>query len=170
MPDVEAGFREVLRVLKPGGRFVIAGEPTRIGGWYARRVGRATWTVTTRVTRLRRFRDRWARPVREPDAPATPEDGGDLHAFEPRQLATMAERAGATGVHTHTEELLAAFLGGPVRTFESAVNPDRLGPRWATFADRSRQRLSRVDRALGRVLPDRVFSDVGVTGTKPRQG
>ena len=28
IPDVELAFREVLRVLKPGGRFVFAGEPT----------------------------------------------------------------------------------------------------------------------------------------------
>ena len=31
IPDVELAFREVLRVLRPGGRFVFAGEPTRYG-------------------------------------------------------------------------------------------------------------------------------------------
>src|SRR5687767_10520620 len=35
IPDVETAFREMLRVLKPGGRFVVAGEPTRVGDWYA---------------------------------------------------------------------------------------------------------------------------------------
>ena len=43
IPDVELAMREVLRVLKPGGRFVFAGEPTRIGDWYARALGRLTW-------------------------------------------------------------------------------------------------------------------------------
>ena len=33
IPDVELALREVLRVLKPGGRFVFAGEPTRYGDW-----------------------------------------------------------------------------------------------------------------------------------------
>ena len=36
IPDVEQALREVLRVLKPGGRFVFAGEPTRYGDVVAR--------------------------------------------------------------------------------------------------------------------------------------
>ena len=79
----------------------------------------------------------------------------------------MAERAGAVDVHTQTEELLAALVGWPVRTFEAAVNPERLGWGWSMFAYRSWQRLSSVDRVLSRVLPERVFYNVGVTGTKP---
>ena len=31
IPDVELSLREVVRVLKPGGRFVFAGEPTNVG-------------------------------------------------------------------------------------------------------------------------------------------
>ena len=37
IPDVELSLREVVRVLKPGGRFVFAGEPTTVGNGYARR-------------------------------------------------------------------------------------------------------------------------------------
>ena len=37
IPDVELSFREVVRVLKPGGRFVFAGEPTTRRQRYARR-------------------------------------------------------------------------------------------------------------------------------------
>ncbi|MER2224972.1 MAG: class I SAM-dependent methyltransferase, partial [Rhodococcus sp. (in: high G+C Gram-positive bacteria)] len=46
IPDVEKSLREVLRVLKPGGRFVFAGEPTTVGNFYARWLGRATWEAT----------------------------------------------------------------------------------------------------------------------------
>ena len=49
IPDVELALREVLRVLKPGGRFVFAGEPTRYGDLIARRLSRLTWWATTRA-------------------------------------------------------------------------------------------------------------------------
>ena len=39
IPDVEQAMREMLRVLRPGGRFVVAGEPTRIGDCVRPRAG-----------------------------------------------------------------------------------------------------------------------------------
>ncbi len=170
IPDVESALREILRVLKPGGRFVIAGEPTRIGDWYARRLGRITWRITTWVTQLRPFRERWAKSkeaLDESSRAAALEAVVDLHTFRPAELAAMASRAGARNVHTQTEELLAAFLGWPVRTFEAAVNPERLGWRWAMFAYRSWRRLSAADRVLAKAIPQKFFYNVGVTGTKP---
>jgi SAM-dependent methyltransferase len=170
IPDVELALREVLRVLKPGGRFVFAGEPTTVGDWYARRLGRLTWAATTKATRLAPLRDRGSRPpeeLAESSRAAALESVVDLHTFDPGDLAATALRAGAVDVVTTSEELLAAFLGWPVRTFEAAVNPERLGWGWAIFAYRSWQRLSAVDRALGRVLPQRLFYNVLLTGTRP---
>jgi len=95
------------------------------------------------------------------------ESAVDLHTFDPRELAATALRAGAVDVRTTTEELTAALFGWPVRTFEGAVNPDRLGWGWAMFAYRSWQRLSAVDRLLGRALPQKIFYNVLVTGTRP---
>jgi hypothetical protein len=90
----------------------------------------------------------------------------DLHTFDPAALAATARRAGAAGVHTITDELTAAWFGWPVRTFEAAVNPDRLGWGWANFAYRSWLRLSAVDRALSRWVPPWLYYNVSVTGRK----
>jgi ubiquinone/menaquinone biosynthesis C-methylase UbiE len=170
IPDVELALREVLRVLKPGGRFVFAGEPTRVGDWYARRLGRLTWSATTRLTHLPVVRRKWARPVEElteSSRAAALESVVDLHTFVPGDLARTALRAGAVDVRTNAEELTAAFLGWPVRTFEAGVNPERLGWSWAMFAYRSWQRASALDRRLARVLPQAVFYNVLLTGTRP---
>ena len=48
------------------------------------------------------------------------------------------------------------------------MNPDRLGWGWATFAYRTWQRLAALDEnVLARVVPDELFYNVCVTGTRP---
>jgi hypothetical protein len=160
----------MLRVLRPGGRFVIAGEPTHVGNWYARRLGRLTWKATTALTHLPPLRQHWAREreaLDESSRAAALEAVVDLHTFDPDELARMALRAGAIGVQTRTEELTAALFGWPVRTFEAAVRPGALGWGWAMFAYGSWQRLSALDRVLAHAVPDRFFYNVGITGVKP---
>ena len=169
IPDLDTALREVLRVLKPGGRFVFAGEPTRVGDRYARRLGRITWRAVTSVTRLPALRG-WRRPQEELDESsraAALEAVVDLHVFDPDELEALVNRIGAGDVRVVTEEFTAAMLGWPVRTFEAAVPPDRLGWGWAMFAYRSWQRLSWLDRTvLARVVPRGWFYNALVTGTK----
>lgn len=170
IPDVEQALREVVRVLKPGGRFVIAGEPTRVGDWYARQLGRLTWKAATTVTQLPPLREKWAKDkgqLDESSRVAALEAVVDLHTFDPAELTRTALRAGAVDVRTHTEELTAALFGWPVRTFEAAVKPGALGWNWAMFAYGSWKRLSAVDRVLSRVVPEQLFYNVGLTGVKP---
>ena len=91
----------------------------------------------------------------------------DLHTFDPGELAAWPCGPARWTCGPTTEELTAALFGWPVRTFEAAVKPDRLGWGWAMFAYRTWQRLSAVDRALHQVVPERLFYNVLVTGNRP---
>ena len=168
IPDVELALREVLRVLKPGGRFVFAGEPTTVGDAYARRLGALTWKAATTLTRLPPLAG-WRRPQAELDESsraAALEAVVDIHTFDPAALEETARRAGAFDVRVVTEEFTAAMLGWPVRTFEAAVPPGKLGTGWAMFAYRNWQRLSRLDRRLSGIVPRAWFYNALVTGVK----
>ncbi len=170
IPDVELSLREVVRVLRPGGRFVFAGEPTTVGNSYARALSTLTWHVATTVTRLPGLQG-WRRPQAELDESsraAALEAVVDLHTFEPSDLERMARNAGAVEVATASEEFTAAMLGWPVRTFEAAVPPGKLGWNWAKFAFGSWTALSWVDANVWRrVMPKGWFYNVMVTGVKP---
>lgn len=170
IPDVELSLREVLRVLKPGGRFVFAGEPTTVGNGYARALSTLTWRITTNLTKLPGLSG-WRRPQAELDESsraAALEAVVDLHTFAPDELERMARAAGATDIATVSEEFTAAMLGWPVRTLEAAVPPGRLGWGWAMFAFRSWTSLSWVDANVWRrVVPKGWFYNVMITGVKP---
>ena len=170
IPNVEQALSECLRVLKPGGRLVFAGEPTTIGNCYARLLGRLTWETVTRLTKLPGLMS-WRKPQAELDEAsraAALEAVVDLHTFDPSELERTVLRAGAIEVQAATEEFAAALLGWPMRTLEAAVPHGKLGLRWNWFAFKSWQRLSALDeKVLNRVLPRRVFYNAMITGVKP---
>lgn len=170
IPDVEQSMREVMRVLKPGGRFVFAGEPSTVGDFYARWLSRATWAATTTITRLPGLAS-WRRPQAELDESsraAALEAVVDIHTFDPAHLEELARSAGGTEVEAVTEEFTAAMLGWPVRTFEAAVPGEKLGWNWARFAFGGFKTLSWVDEnIMRRFVPRSFYYNVMITGRKP---
>ena len=96
IPDVELSLREVVRVLKPGGRFVFAGEPTTVGNTYARTLANLTWNVTIRAMKLPGLGS-WRRPQAELDEnsrAAALEWIVDLHTFDPADLENDGDPRG----------------------------------------------------------------------------
>ncbi len=118
---------------------------------------------------------RVARDRTPPPPPATEEErilrelefDVDLHTFSPRDVATWARDTGFTGVRLETEELASSLFGWAVRTAESEARPGLLGRRWGRFAYRSYVVLARLDRALYRVLPKRLFYNLLLYAEKP---
>ncbi len=171
VPDLDALFTEVNRVLRPGGRFVFCGEPTQKGDAVARVLSRLTWWTSTRVTKFPLLANKWARPAHELTASsreAALESMVDIHTFDPDELARVALRSGCVDVSTVTQELSASWFGWPVRTFESSVKSDALGRGWANFAFGTWKRLASLDRnLLSKVVPGEFFYNVCITGVAP---
>lgn len=171
IPDLDQALREVLRVLKPGGRFVFAGEPTERGDFVARRLSHLTWLAAKRVTSWPRVRDKYGRPadeIQESEREAALEAVVDIHTFDPDDLARLCLRAGAIDVTTSTAEFTASWFGWPVRTVEVAVRPGSLGWNWYRFAYRGWTSLNWLDgHVWAHVVPGRYFYNVSVSGTKP---
>ena len=172
LPDLDAAFGEFLRVLKPGGRLVIAGEPTRTGDRIANQFKRAARIgVKLAATVLgadRILADPYsAMPENELKA-ALLETEVDLHIFSPEDLEELARDAGFAQVRTETEELTANWFGWTTRTVEAMVGFDRLPFRYPWFAYLAWKRLYELDdKVLSKFVPKGLFYNAILTGVKP---
>src|SRR4051794_16171000 len=154
LPDLDQAFREFLRVLRPGGTLLFAGEPSRHGDRIAAYPKRGAlkaapvWRAIMRAQPAEHLRG-------GADAPAASHehaDGHDLepfvdvHAFDPVTLRAFAARAGFVGVHVRGEELLANWFGWANRTLEATAAPETVPWLWRQYAYRGYLALQHVDR------------------------
>jgi ubiquinone/menaquinone biosynthesis C-methylase UbiE len=165
LPDVPAAFKEALRVLKPGGALVIAGEPTRIGFAIVGVAKRAT------AEAFKAIGGRFGL-VRTADGDADPEAAleahVDLHEFHPHMVKGWLRDAGFTNVKIQTEEFASGIFGWTVRTIEALARPGLLTDKWAWFAYRNYMRLYRFDNAVTRrLLPKPLFYNLMLYAEKP---
>jgi ubiquinone/menaquinone biosynthesis C-methylase UbiE len=169
LPDLESAFAEFHRVLRPGGRIVFAGEPSRVGD---------------RIASLPKRAASWLAPLwraalgASPAPPAGAHDHTaqdhqlehvvDIHAFVPGDLVGLARRAGFSEVRVRGEELLANWFGWFNRSLEATANGDEVPMAWKLYAFHGYLWLQRVDeRALESRLPPAIFYNLLLTARRP---
>lgn len=174
LPIPGLALREAARVLRPGGRLVIAGEPTELGDRISWVVKQNTWRAFRALTSLPPLRGVRKPELREAGASAQDlvlaalEDEVDLHTFRPRDVAHAARLAGFGRVEVVTEELTSNWVGWAVRTIEGSTAPGVLGMRWATAAFRSYLALAWLDEhVMDRFVPDPLFYNLILTARMP---
>lgn len=174
LPVPGKAFQEAYRVLKPGGRLLIAGEPTYWGDRISRMVKTTTWRAFQRVTslpRLQQYRKPEISGAADPEQAilAALEHEVDLHTFHPDEVQRMATIAGFADVEVVTEELTANWWGWSIRTIEGSVRPGTFGMRWALTAFNGYRLLTMLDeKVMDRIVPDALFYNLIVGATKPQ--
>jgi ubiquinone/menaquinone biosynthesis C-methylase UbiE len=161
LPDLDTSFKEIYRVLKPGGECVVAGEPSIIGHRFARVAKTmASWGIKTYARAGGRLGKRGIE-LRDYSIVAEPEDHElqelehvvDIHNFRAKELCDIAGKAGFSRVRFESEELICSFIGWMIRTVEGSVSEENLTDRWRWGAYNTYKRARALDMKLYPYLP-----------------
>jgi SAM-dependent methyltransferase len=168
LPNLRRAFAEFHRVLRPGGRIVFAGEPSRLGDTIASVPKRGAGLVAPVWRRLLR-----ASPAPPPGSGSDDEVEHDLerfvdiHAFVPADLSRHARRAGFTDVQVRGEELAANWFGWFNRSLEASADPDDVPMLWRQYAFHGYLLLQRLDtQLLEPRLPASLFYNLLLTARR----
>jgi SAM-dependent methyltransferase len=168
LPNLRRAFAEFHRVLRPGGRIVFAGEPSRLGDTIASVPKRGAGLVAPVWRRLLR-----ASPAPPPaygsddEVEHDLEQFVDIHAFAPADLTRHARRAGFTDVQVRGEELAANWFGWFNRSLEASADPDDVPMLWRQYAFHGYLLLQRLDtQLLEPRLPASLFYNLLLTARR----
>ena len=169
LPNLRRAFAEFRRVLRPGGRIVFAGEPSRVGDRIAALPKRGAGLVAPV----------WRRLLRAGPARASVSAGRadrfehdlerfvDIHAFAPADLSRHARRAGFVDIEVRGEELAANWFGWFNRSLEASADPDDVPMLWRQYAFHGYLLLQRLDeRLLEPMLPPAIFYNLLLTARR----
>jgi SAM-dependent methyltransferase len=170
LPNLARAFSEFHRVLRPSGRIVFAGEPSRFGDRLAAVPKRGARALAPTWRRLMR-----AAPAPPPAATGSSDqvDHGlerfvDVHAFAPGDLNRHARSAGFDHIKVRGEELVANWFGWFNRTLEAMAAPEDVPMLWRMYAFRGYLLLQRLDEhVLEPMLPPAIFYNLLLTARRP---
>jgi SAM-dependent methyltransferase len=168
LPNLRRAFAEFHRVLRPGGRIVFAGEPSRVGDRIASFPKRGAVMLAPLWRRLMR-----AAPVPSGGPGSADHDDHDLerfvdiHAFDPGDLRRHARRAGFLDIEVRGEELAANWFGWFNRTLEAFAEPEDVPMLWRQYAFHGYLMLQRIDeKLLEPLLPPAIFYNLLLTARR----
>ncbi|MFZ1996049.1 MAG: class I SAM-dependent methyltransferase [Solirubrobacteraceae bacterium] len=173
LPNLRRAFAEFHRVLRPGGRIVFAGEPSRLGDRIASIPKRGAHALAPAWRRLLRARPAGWAGTDSPHKGADARNDHDLerfvdiHAFEPGDLSRHARRAGFSDVKVRGEELTANWFGWFNRALEASADPVDVPMLWRRYAFHGYLALQRLDeRLLEPMLPPALFYNLLLTARR----
>jgi SAM-dependent methyltransferase len=169
LPHLPQAFGEFHRVLRPGGRIVFAGEPSRTGDRLASVPKRGAIALAPLWRAL--LRTDLAPPAADSGENGAHDHGlerlVDIHAFAPGDLDRLAKRAGFTDVKVRGEELVANWFGWFNRTLEASADPEQVPMLWRQYAFHGYLALQRLDeQVLEPLLPPTVFYNLLLAARK----
>ncbi len=169
LPNLRRAFVEFHRVLRPGGRIVFAGEPSRVGDRIAALPKRGA----------NRIAPAWRALIRAGPAPPPAASGSsagvdhelercvDIHAFAPGDLQRHARRAGFVDIVVRGEELTANWFGWFNRSLEASAEPEDVPMLWRQYAFHGYLLLQRLDeKVLEPLLPPAIFYNLLLTARR----
>lgn len=168
IPDLDQAFAEFSRVLRPGGKIIFCGEPSRYGDRLAavpKRTGRLLAPVWRRLVQADEMKHSEAELA---DDEHSLEPEVDVHAFVPADLRAIPPVAGFEHTRVRGEELVANVWGWGIRSMEATATPDSIPVPWRTFAYRSYIGFQQLDQAiLEPYLPAELFYNLLLSAEKP---